>query len=87
MEGQPGHIHLRDPSLPADYNLSGFGAPSLNYCPAGVYETVAGSKGNSEYKINAQNCLHCMACAIKEPQDNIVWTVPQGGDGPNYNDL
>ncbi len=86
-ESQPGHIKLRDPKVPLEINLPLYGEPAQRYCPARVYEVVMDGAGNPEFRINAQNCVHCMACAIKDPSQNIVWMVPTGGDGPNYSNM
>jgi len=85
-ENQPGHLKLKDPSIPIDYNLKVYDAPEQRYCPAGVYEIVA-LNGQKQLQINAANCIHCKTCDIKDPKQNIVWTAPEGGDGPNYSDM
>jgi len=82
-ENQPAHLKLKDPSLPVRHNLPVYAGPSARYCPAGVYEFVE-DKGETKFRINFQNCVHCKTCDIKDPEQNIVWTTPQGGDGPNY---
>ncbi|SFD54025.1 electron-transferring-flavoprotein dehydrogenase [Sulfitobacter brevis] len=82
-ESQPAHLTLKDPSIPVSYNLPKFAGPSARYCPAGVYEFV-GEGADAKFVINFQNCVHCKTCDIKDPAQNIVWTTPQGGDGPNY---
>jgi len=82
-EDQPSHLRLKDDSIPLDYNLPQFDEPAQRYCPAGVYEIVE-ENGQARFQINAQNCVHCKTCDIKDPQQNIVWTVPEGGGGPNY---
>ncbi|XP_023750994.1 electron transfer flavoprotein-ubiquinone oxidoreductase, mitochondrial isoform X2 [Lactuca sativa] len=81
---QPPHLRLRDPQIPQIVNLPKYGAPESRYCPARVYEYVADDKGELKLQINAQNCLHCKACDIKDPKQNIEWTVPEGGGGPGY---
>ncbi|MFZ5718268.1 MAG: electron transfer flavoprotein-ubiquinone oxidoreductase [Pseudomonadota bacterium] len=84
-EGQPAHLKLRDPSVPIDVNLPKYGEPARLYCPAGVYEVLYDEAGqNPKFQINFQNCVHCKTCDIKDPSQNIDWTTPQGGDGPNY---
>ena len=83
-ESQPSHLKLKDPSIPVSVNLPKYGGPSARYCPAGVYEFVKDDKGEDKFVINFQNCVHCKTCDIKDPSQNIDWTVPQGGDGPNY---
>jgi len=84
-ENQPSHLQLRDPSIPIKVNLATYDAPEQRYCPAGVYEIVRDSGGASpRLQINAQNCVHCKTCDIKDPLQNINWVVPQGGGGPNY---
>lgn len=82
---QPAHLKLVDPSIPMTVNLPKFGDPARLYCPAGVYEVLADERGNNpRLQINAQNCVHCKTCDIKDPSQNIVWTTPVGGGGPNY---
>ncbi|MGR3570301.1 4Fe-4S dicluster domain-containing protein [Brevirhabdus sp.] len=84
-ESQPAHLKLKDASVPVKFNLPEYAGPSARYCPAGVYEFVTDDKsGETRFQINFQNCVHCKTCDIKDPAQNIVWTVPQGGDGPNY---
>jgi electron-transferring-flavoprotein dehydrogenase len=84
-ESQPAHLTLKDPSVPVQHNLPKYAGPSARYCPAGVYEFVEDEKtGETRFQINFQNCVHCKTCDIKDPAQNIVWTTPQGGDGPNY---
>ncbi len=82
-ESQPAHLKLTDPSIPVEKNLAIYAGPSARYCPAGVYEFV-GEGAETKFQINFQNCVHCKTCDIKDPSQNITWTVPQGGDGPNY---
>ena len=82
-EDQPVHLTLKDPSIPIDYNLPMYDCPSTRYCPAGVYEVVEEASG-PRFQINAQNCVHCKTCDIKDPLQNINWVVPEGGGGPNY---
>ncbi|XP_061344746.1 electron transfer flavoprotein-ubiquinone oxidoreductase, mitochondrial isoform X2 [Gastrolobium bilobum] len=81
---QPPHLRLRDPKIPELVNLPVFAAPESRYCPARVYEYVADEQNQLKLQINAQNCLHCKACDIKDPKQNIEWTVPEGGGGPGY---
>ena len=84
-ENQPSHLTLADPTVPIDVNLALYDAPEQRYCPAGVYEIVRDRDGrNPRLQINAQNCVHCKTCDIKDPTQNINWVVPQGGEGPNY---
>lgn len=82
-EDQPVHLTLKDPSVPIDTNLALYDAPEQRYCPAGVYEIVE-ENGAPRLQINAQNCVHCKTCDIKDPTQNIVWVTPEGGGGPNY---
>jgi electron-transferring-flavoprotein dehydrogenase len=82
-ESQPAHLRLRDPDVPVAVDLRQYDGPSSRYCPAGVYEFV-GEGEDARFQINFQNCVHCKTCDIKDPAQNIVWTTPQGGDGPNY---
>ncbi|XP_078447814.1 electron-transfer flavoprotein:ubiquinone oxidoreductase [Wolffia australiana] len=81
---QPSHLRLKDPAVPELVNLPIYGGPESRYCPARVYEYVTDETGKSKLQINAQNCLHCKACDIKDPTQNIEWTVPEGGGGPGY---
>ncbi|MBE0412363.1 electron transfer flavoprotein-ubiquinone oxidoreductase [Yoonia sp.] len=83
-ESQPAHLHLSDPDVPVKVNLAKYAGPSARYCPAGVYEFVKEEGKDPRFVINFQNCVHCKTCDIKDPSQNITWTVPQGGDGPNY---
>jgi electron-transferring-flavoprotein dehydrogenase len=84
-ENQPAHLTLKDPAVPITVNLAKYDAPEQRYCPAGVYEIVAEDDGaNPKLQINAQNCVHCKTCDIKDPTQNIVWVTPEGGGGPNY---
>jgi electron-transferring-flavoprotein dehydrogenase len=83
-ENQPAHLTLRDATVPTRVNLPAFAGPESRYCPAGVYEYVAAEGGGERLQINAQNCLHCKTCDIKDPTQNINWVVPEGGGGPNY---
>ena len=82
-ENQPAHLTLKDPSVPVHINLAKFAGPESRYCPAGVYEFV-NDGGTERLQINAQNCVHCKTCDIKDPTQNIVWVTPEGGGGPNY---
>jgi electron-transferring-flavoprotein dehydrogenase len=83
-EDQPVHLTLRDPEIPIDYDLPMFDEPAQRYCPAGVYEVVETEGAKPRFVINAQNCVHCKTCDIKDPTQNINWVVPEGGGGPNY---
>ncbi len=85
-EDQPVHLQLKDPSLPIDHNLPTYDCPSQRYCPAGVYEVVE-EEGSKIFRINAQNCVHCKTCDIKDPKQNIHWVTPEGGGGPNYSGM
>ena len=83
-ENQPPHLTLKDPSVPVNVNLRNYAGPESRYCPAAVYEFVKADDGNERLQINAQNCVHCKTCDIKDPTQNIVWVAPEGGGGPNY---
>ncbi len=83
-EDQPVHLTLKNPSIPVDVNLAKYAGPEQRYCPAGVYEFVKLDDGQDRLQINAQNCVHCKTCDIKDPTQNIVWVTPEGGGGPNY---
>ncbi len=83
-ENQPAHLTLKDASVPVAVNLDRYAGPESRYCPAGVYEFVAAADGSPQLQINAQNCVHCKTCDIKDPTQNIVWVTPEGGGGPNY---
>lgn len=83
-EDQPSHLTLRDADIPVQVNLGKFAGPEARYCPAGVYEFVKTETGGDRLQINAQNCVHCKTCDIKDPTQNIVWVTPEGGGGPNY---
>ena len=83
-EQQPAHLTLKDASVPVAVNLSKFAGPEARYCPAGVYEYVKNDDNTDRLQINAQNCVHCKTCDIKDPTQNIVWVTPEGGGGPNY---
>lgn len=83
-EDQPIHLTLKDPSVPVAVNLKDYAGPEQRYCPAGVYEFVEGDSGDKRLQINAQNCVHCKTCDIKDITQNINWVVPEGGGGPNY---
>ncbi len=86
-ENQPAHLTLKDASVPVAVNLAIYAGPESRYCPAGVYEFVKNSDGSDRLQINAQNCVHCKTCDIKDPKQNIVWVPPEGGGGPNYSGM
>ena len=83
-ENQPAHLTLKDASVPVAINLERYAGPESRYCPAGVYEYVKNDDGSDRLQINAQNCVHCKTCDIKDPTQNIIWVTPEGGGGPNY---
>jgi len=83
-EDQPVHLTLKNPAIPVEVNLAKYAGPEQRYCPAGVYEFVKLETGQDRLQINAQNCVHCKTCDIKDPTQNIVWVTPEGGGGPNY---
>jgi electron-transferring-flavoprotein dehydrogenase len=88
-ENQPVHLQLRDAAAPVDVNWRIFAGPEARYCPAGVYEFVPASAAGDgvRLQINAQNCVHCKTCDIKDPRQNIHWVTPEGGGGPNYSGM
>ncbi|NYT65140.1 electron transfer flavoprotein-ubiquinone oxidoreductase [Alcaligenaceae bacterium] len=86
-EDEPIHLTLKDESVPVSVNLATYGGPETRYCPAGVYEFIKTDTGEDRLQINAQNCVHCKTCDIKDPTQNIVWVAPQGGEGPVYNGM
>ena len=86
-ENQPAHLTLKDASVPVGINLANFAGPEARYCPAGVYEYVKNEDQSDRLQINAQNCVHCKTCDIKDPTQNIVWVTPEGGGGPNYSGM
>ena len=83
-ENQPAHLTLKDNPVPVNINFATYDGPEGRYCPAGVYEYIKTSDGKDQLQINAQNCVHCKTCDIKDPTQNIVWVTPEGGGGPNY---
>jgi electron-transferring-flavoprotein dehydrogenase len=86
-ENQPAHLTLKDAAVPVATNLATYAGPESRYCPAGVYEFVKNADGSDRLQINAQNCVHCKTCDIKDPTQNIVWVAPEGGGGPNYSGM
>ena len=84
---QPCHLNLKDESVPVLINKPEYEEPAQRYCPAGVYEILSDSSNNYQFRINAQNCVHCKTCDIKDPSQNITWMTPNGGDGPNYSNM
>ncbi len=86
-ENEPVHLTLKDASVPVNINLARYAGPESRYCPAGVYEFVKDDDGAERLQINAQNCVHCKTCDIKDPTQNIVWVTPQGGEGPVYTEM
>jgi electron-transferring-flavoprotein dehydrogenase len=86
-ENQPAHLTLKNASVPVSINLAKYAGPESRYCPAGVYEFVKNADGTDRLQINAQNCVHCKTCDIKDPTQNIVWVAPEGGGGPNYSGM
>jgi electron-transferring-flavoprotein dehydrogenase len=86
-ENQPAHLTLRDPSVPVNVNYQTYAGPESRYCPAAVYEFMKNEDGSERLVINAQNCVHCKTCDIKDPTQNIVWVTPEGGGGPNYSNM
>jgi electron-transferring-flavoprotein dehydrogenase len=84
VEDQPCHLRLKDPTLPERVNWPLYAGPEARYCPAAVYEYVGADEGDPRLVINAQNCVHCKTCDIKDPPQNIDWVTPEGGGGPNY---
>ena len=83
-EDQPVHLTLKDAAVPVAVNLAEYAGPESRYCPAGVYEFLDVETAAPRLQINAQNCVHCKTCDIKDPTQNIVWVAPEGGGGPNY---
>ena len=83
-ENQPCHLKLKNPDLAISVNYQTFASPETRYCPAGVYEIISSEENTPRLQINATNCIQCKACDIKDPLQNIVWTTPEGGDGPQY---
>ena len=87
VEDQPCHLRLKDPALPEKVNWPLYAGPEARYCPAAVYEWVGAEDGAPRLVINAQNCVHCKTCDIKDPAQNIDWVPPEGGSGPNYSGM
>ena len=85
-ENQPCHLQLNNENLPISNNFELFDSPEQRYCPAGVYE-ILNENGTPKLNINAQNCIHCKTCDIKDPRQNINWITPEGGGGPNYTNM
>jgi electron-transferring-flavoprotein dehydrogenase len=83
-ENQPAHLRLKNPAAAIAVNYALYASPETRYCPAGVYEILTDQAGQPRLQINAANCIHCKSCDIKDPTQNIDWTVPEGGGGPNY---
>lgn len=86
-EDQPIHLTLKDPTVPVRINMAIYAGPESRYCPAGVYEFIKADNGEDKLQINAQNCVHCKTCDIKDPTQNIIWVTPEGGGGPNYTNM
>jgi len=86
-ENQPVHLTLKNDSIPVEVNLRRYAGPESRYCPAGVYEFIQDDEGRDKLQINAENCIHCKTCDIKDPEQNIVWVTPQGGEGPVYSGM
>ena len=86
-EDQPSHLTLKNPDVPVQINLGQYAGPEARYCPAAVYEFIKDDAGEDKLQINAQNCVHCKTCDIKDPTQNIVWVTPEGGGGPNYSNM